>query len=363
MYTQEDLYWVWLCGQEGIGAAKRKALLERCGDIVKVYEAQQEQYVEAGLNEQQAERLALNKDLEGWRRKCQEWNRQGIEVVSRGNPLYPERLSNVQPAADLLFLRGNPQFLQTSCVAIVGARKCSTYGSSAARYLGHHLAEFGYTIVSGMASGIDAYAHWGALEEQGKTIAVLGCGIDICYPKENIQLYERIASQGLLISEYAPGTPPRPGFFPMRNRIIAALSRGVIVAEAAERSGALITVDQALEAGVEVFAVPGRIFDGTSKGTNRLIKQGASILYDWQDVPMELGDQVPEKEMAVKRFQDADTQRIWENIGWDARDPQALARELNIEAGKFLQCITMLELSGYIQRNLDGSIAIKKETE
>ena len=365
MYTQEDLYWMWLCSQEGIGPVKRAQLLERCGGIRQVYEASETEYLEAGLVPQLAASLTQNKDLEPYKEKYREWTNAGIVIMNRDDPGYPEYLKNVQPSVDLLYMIGDVSLLNARGVAMVGARKCSPYGAGVARYFGQNLASVGYTIISGMASGIDACAHQGALEVRRKTIAVLGCGIDICYPKGNLRLYEKIAKYGLLVSEYPPGTPPKAGFFPMRNRIIAALSRAIVVVEAAERSGTLITVDQALEMGVEVFAVPGSIFEETSKGTNRLIKQGAVIIYDWKDLPIELGDVIREedqnKEPGTRSFLDPDVQELWERVEWNPKNMQQLAREMKIETERFMQCVTFLEMAGCVVRHTDGSIARIKD--
>lgn len=360
MYTLEDYYWIWLCEQPGIGPAKRGALLKACGSVAAIYEADLAQYMAAGLREEQAVQLDRSKDLEPVRRRCQEWANQGIFVLTRAHAMFPESLCHIYPSVDRLFGRGDMELLSTRCVSIVGSRKCSSYGAGAARYLGQRLSKAGYTIVSGMASGIDACAHQGALDARGKTIAVLGCGIDICYPKGNLRLYEKIARWGLILSEYPPGMPPKAGLFPMRNRIIAALSRAVVIVEAAERSGALITADLALDAGKEVFAVPGQIFSSSSKGTHRLLRQGAVLISDWQDVPLELGDVVQEEKEEKKTFQDADVQAIWEQISWEAQSMQQLSQRLRIEADKFMQCITMLEMTGYVERRPDGSILRKK---
>ena len=162
-------------------------------------------------------------------------------------------------------------------IGIVGARRATAYGRNAAKSLAMALAEAGFWIVSGAARGIDTAAHLGALE-QGNTIAVLGCGVDISYPPENMQLLNRIAAAGAVLSEYSPGTPPTPGLFPARNRLISGLARGVVIVEAGEKSGALITADAALEQNRDVFAVPGSIFSEQSRGTHALIKQGAKLV-------------------------------------------------------------------------------------
>ena len=185
-----------------------------------------------------------------------------------------------------LFIRGTADLsvLARTSVAIVGARACSGYGASVARMLGRELAVAGLVVVSGLARGVDAEAHRGALEAGGATVAVLGCGIDRDYPAAHAELARRIAETGLVVSEYAPGVEPAPWRFPARNRIIAGLSAATVVVEARERSGALITADLALEGGREVFAVPGEIRSALSAGTNSLLKLGASPLTDTADV-------------------------------------------------------------------------------
>ena len=206
---------------------------------------------------------------------------------------------------------------------------------------------------NGMAFGIDAFAHRGTLDAYGKTIAVLGCGVDQCYPPGNQMLYRQIAEQGLIISEYPPGMTSRPGFFPMRNRLIAGLSRAVIVVEAARRSGSLITADLAMDMNKPVFAVPGPINENTSEGTNRLIQQGAVLLQDWDDVVRELRD-----ELAVQpevHFEDETTQQVWERVGWVAVYPDTMMQHLKLPPQKVMQCLTQLEMSGYVERLQDGS--------
>lgn len=360
MYTEEDLYWIWLSFQQGVGPAKRKELLRVCGSLTEVYQASAEQYEKAGLTPEQACRLQETRDLKRWERLLRQWEETGVQVLTRASRQYPQRLSELNPPADVLFLKGNAALLDTPCIAVVGARKCTTYGSSAARFLGRKLSRAGYTIISGMACGIDACAHQGTLDGRGGTIAVLGSGIDVCYPRGNQRLYDRIAKQGLIVSEYPPEEQPRAGYFPMRNRIIAALSQAVIVVEAARRSGALITADQALENGTEVFAVPGSIFSATSKGTHYLIQQGAALLSDWTDVIETLGADLPAEPDRDKHFQDADVQAVWEQIGWEAKNEQQIAVQIGMDAARFMQCVTVIELTGYALRTPDGCIVRKK---
>ena len=210
--------------------------------------------------------------------------------VSRGRPGYPPLLAELHDPPARLHLRGGPaEILSRTAVAVVGARSCSRYGAQVARELARELAGAGVVVVSGLARGIDGEAHRGALAAGGPTVAVLGCGIDRDYPRAHSQLAGRIAENGLVVSEYPPGVEPAPWRFPARNRIVAGLASATVVVEARERSGALITADFALELGRDVFAVPGEITSGLSKGTNDLIRQGATPLLAAGDVLEALG--------------------------------------------------------------------------
>jgi DNA processing protein len=222
----------------------------------------------------------------------------GHRFLSRSSADFPPLLRAVHDPPAGLFLRGGsePELLSRPAVALVGARACSGYGASVARSLGRELAAAGLVVVSGLARGIDAEAHRGALEANGATVAVLGCGIDRDYPAAHAELARRVAEAGLMVSEYAPGVEPAPWRFPARNRIVAGLCVVTAVVEARERSGALITADLALEEGREVFAVPGEITSSLSAGTNALLKLGAAPLTAAADVLASFGIE-PEPEL------------------------------------------------------------------
>jgi DNA processing protein len=219
----------------------------------------------------------------------------GFRFLARSARAFPPLLHAIHDPPPGLFLRGraDPELLSRPAVAIVGARACSGYGASVARMLGRELARAGLLVVSGLARGVDAEAHRGALEADAATVAVLGCGIDRDYPAAHAQLARRIAETGLIVSEYAPGVEPAPWRFPARNRIVAGLCAAAVVVEARERSGALITADLALEEGREVFAVPGEIGSALSAGTNGLLKLGASPLTTPADVLASFGLEEP----------------------------------------------------------------------
>ena len=216
---------------------------------------------------------------------------RGYRFVARSTPAFPPGLRAIHDPPPGLFVRGSAdlELLARPAVAIVGARACSGYGASVARMLGRELGQAGLVVVSGLARGVDAEAHRGALEADAPTVAVLGCGIDRDYPAAHAELARRIAADGLLVSEYAPGVEPAPWRFPARNRIVAGLCAATVVVEARERSGALITADLALEEGREVFAVPGEIASALSAGTNNLLKLGAAPLTTSADVLASFG--------------------------------------------------------------------------
>jgi len=212
----------------------------------------------------------------------------GIRVVTRDDGEYPARLQPISDPPRELFVRGTLLPQDEIAVAIVGARRSSEYGKAVARRLAADLAACGVTIVSGMARGIDGAAHQGALDAGGRTIAVLGCGPDIVYPRVHAPLMDRIVRSGAVVSEFSPGTPPRPEQFPQRNRIISGLAKGVVVVEGRIGSGSLITADFALEQGREVFAVPGNIFEETSWAPHQLVSQGARLVASASDILDEL---------------------------------------------------------------------------
>lgn len=205
-------------------------------------------------------------------------NENNIRILRKGDEEFPKILAEMNEPVERLYCTGDISLLGEFKAAVVGARKCSEYGRQAAFRTGKAFAELGIVTVSGMAAGIDGTAHRGALSGGGGTIAVLGCGPDVCYPEANYELYNQILKNGLIVSEYPPGTKPKPWQFPRRNRIIAALSSSVVVAEAGENSGAAITAVRAAEMGIDVFALPGNITSPCSAGTNRLIRDGARII-------------------------------------------------------------------------------------
>ena len=210
--------------------------------------------------------------------------KQNIDIININDQEYPEQLKNIYDYPISLYIKGNSKILNNKSIAIIGCRNASEYGMKSAQYFAYNLAQNDINIVSGLAKGKDSYAHIGAIMAKGKTIAVVGTGLDIVYPQENEKLSVNIEKNGAIISEYPLGTKPEKMNFPARNRIISGISKGIIVVEAKKKSGTLITVDFALEQGREIFVVPGNINSENSVGTNELIKQGAQIVTTYYDV-------------------------------------------------------------------------------
>ena len=224
----------------------------------------------------------------------------GIRMVERGERDYPARLLEIPDPPERLYVLGRLPEEKVPSVAVIGARECSEYGSYVAARLGECMGRNGIQVISGMARGIDGIGQTAALDVGGSSFAVLGSGVDVCYPARNRRLYERLRERGGVLSEYPPGTPALSRNFPPRNRIVSGLADAVVVVEAREKSGTLITVDMALEQGKEVYAVPGRVTDALSSGCNRLVKLGAAMLLDPEELAEELRGICGRRDLAVR---------------------------------------------------------------
>ena len=292
---QERILALALCRVEGIGAVSIRKLLEKAGDVSEIRKLPAES-LQKLLGEKKAALLKnwdAPENLEQAKRQEEQWKKKGISFDFLWEEAYPKRLKEISDPPLVLYRIGKLPEPEKKMVAIVGARACSSYGKEMAEYFARGLAKEGVGIVSGMARGADGIAQRAALSAGGYSVAVLGCGVDICYPDENRLLYEKLKETGCILSEYPPGTLPHSRLFPPRNRIISALSDLVLVIEAREKSGTLITVDMALEQGKDVFAVPGRITDTCSRGCNRLIGNGAGIAVSVAQLLQELQGSVP----------------------------------------------------------------------
>ena len=278
-------YWVWLSELKGLRNQTRLALLRRFGDPESIFYADADELLLTDGVERSQLKLLENHDLAPADRILADCQRLDIRLLTLSDAAYPGRLKNIYDPPALLYCKGRlPLLDDLLCVAVVGTRDCTPYGVACAEKLGFGLASGGAAVVSGLAKGIDAAAIRGALRAGGVTVGVVGNGLDVYYPHESRYLYEDVASAGVLLSEYPPGTEPASGHFPVRNRIISGLSQAALVVEAPEKSGALITAATALEQGRDVFAVPGPIDAPASVGCNRLIRDGAGLVSDASDI-------------------------------------------------------------------------------
>ena len=283
---QNKKYWVWFSLVQKLGSRRKQKLLKKYKTPEKIYQLTKGELEKInGIGEHIAENILDSNVRKRVDVHIKYMEKNHIEIVSINEKEYPENLKQIYDPPISLYIRGNKEILNQKNMAIVGCRNCSEYGKKATKYFAYQLAKDKFNIVSGLARGVDSYAHLATLCAKGKTIAVLGNGLDQIYPKENIRLANEILKNGgAIISEYPLGTKPEKMNFPARNRIISGMSNGVIVVEAKEKSGSLITADFALEQGREVYAVPGNINSVNSVGTNFLIKQGAKIVTHYSDI-------------------------------------------------------------------------------
>ncbi len=279
-------YWIWLSRIEGLGPIKIKELLKQYKTPENIWELDKNKLMQTkGIGENIANSILKKEYRENLEQYVKYMKKYNIGIITIEDKDYPKKLLHIYDAPAILYYKGDKKLLHTDIIAMIGCRECSNYGKEVSIKFSYELAKKGITIISGMAKGIDSYSHIGCIKAGGKTIAVLGSGLDIIYPKENCLLYDEILSaKGLILSEYVIGTKPSKLNFPARNRIISGLSNGVIVVEAKGKSGTLNTVDFALEQGKDIFVVPGNITSTNSTGTNELIKQGASCVTGVEDI-------------------------------------------------------------------------------
>src|SRR5689334_12135002 len=285
---EEELYWLALKLIPGLGARTSGKLLDRFRSPQAIFRASRSELEDAGVSGTVAQSISSGCTFEDAAAQQEKMSESGAVMVTIGDSRYPQPLREIFDPPVLLFARGNLELLHSLMLGVVGTRRPTPYGIAAAERLAGDLAHAGLTIASGVARGIDTAAHRGALASGGNTVAVLGCGADVVYPSDNRKLATEIVARGLIVSEFPMGAVAFPQNFPIRNRIISGMSVGVLVVEGAQYSGSAITAKLAMDQGREVFAIPGNITSKLSWGPNLLIKQGAKIVQDWNDVVVEL---------------------------------------------------------------------------
>ena len=345
---------MWLSSlSANVGAARLNHLLRVFGTAREVFGASENALTEEGgltgcglIN---LLKSRSNGYIDGIKKKCDDMN---ISFIARESDEFPQLLKDIPRAPLGLFCLGELPPDESPKVAVIGSRRCSEYGKIASRMVAKPLSERGMVIVSGMATGIDSMAHKAALQGGGKTVAVLGTGVDICYPAENRRLRQEIISNGCLVSEYPPGTEARRHYFPDRNRIVSGISLGVIVVEAAKKSGTLGTVNHAAEQGREVFAVHGNITSKLSEGTNALIRDGVHPVQDYTDVLHALGLMPPIGENLNVEKQCTplghDEKLVFDSVGLEPRSYENLMDATGLNCGRLHFVLTGLEIKGHL---------------
>ncbi|MDQ3633630.1 MAG: DNA-processing protein DprA [Acidobacteriota bacterium] len=362
--------WISLNMTPGIGPRKATQLLERFGSADNVFHALRSELEGLRLKAETIQSILKKEFHDKAEEELNNVKEMGGDVLVLDDGSYPNLLREIADPPITLYVKGNWQeCFEMPCIGIVGSRRCTTYGRNASEMLGRDLAEHGVCVVSGFARGIDSQAHKGAIEGKGKTIAVFGTGIDGVYPKENAKLVDEILdSGGAIVSQFPLGTPPLRENFPYRNRIISGLSYGILIIEASERSGSLITARLAMEQDREVMAIPGNITSKTSFGTNYLIKSGAKLVQQWQDVvsefPAEIAAEIlpPKVDEEDKKDKKAEKptsnfpkglsineKKIYENLKADAhKHLDLIMDESGLSFGELNSAIVSLDLKDLI---------------
>jgi DNA processing protein len=357
-------YWIGFNLIKGIGAVRMQALIQHFGDLEVAWKAAPTDLVKAGLGAKVIERIVQARETVNLEKLWEKIESQGIKVLTWQDESYPGRLKEIDQPPPVLFVRGEYLLDDLFAVAIVGTRRVTAYGRQITEELSSFLATNGITVVSGLARGVDAIAHQSTLKAGGRTIGVLGSGVDKLYPPEHRGLAEQMMERGAIISDYALGTPPDASNFPPRNRIISGLSLAVVVIEAGETSGALITAEFAAEQGREVFAVPGSILAPQSKGTNKLIQRGALPLLSMNDLMQALDlTRMGEQKAARKMIPaDATEARLMNVLGSEPLHVDEIRNQAELPIEKVSATLALMELKGMV-RQVGGMnyVAVREE--
>lgn len=350
--TNQKLYWIGLNLVKGIGAVRFRALLNAFGDASEAWHASPQALRDAGLSQKLIENLQQVRSQVSLEKIWETIERQGVTVLTWEDERYPRRLKEIDQPPPVLYMHGELIETDEWAVAIVGTRRVTAYGRQVTEEVAGVLARSGVTIVSGMARGVDSIAHRSALSAGGRTIAVLGSGVDRIYPPENRKLAAEIIQHGALISDYPLGTPPEGINFPPRNRIISGISLGVVVVEAGITSGALITAGFAADQGRDVFAVPGNIMAPQSAGTNRLIQDGAQPLLDPQSILDALNLTMLTEHRAARVILPSDSTeaRLFEALGVEPLHVDEIRARTNLPIEQVSSTLALMELKGMVRQ-------------
>lgn len=351
--TSADLkYWVAFSLIPGIGRVRVSLLEKRFGDLETAWRARPSELRQAGLDPRSVasiveQRAAISPDAE-----VEKLERYKVKALTWRHPAFPPRLKEIYDVPPVLYVRGSLTAEDEWAIAVVGTRKPTAYGREVAAQVSTDLARSKVTVVSGLARGTDSVAHRAALDAGGRTVAVLACGLDLVYPPENLRLAQEITERGALVSDYPLGTQPRSEHFPRRNRIMSGLSLGVLVIEAGDSSGALITANLALEQNRDVFAVPGSVFSHASTGTNRLIQEGAKLITGAADILEELNLTMASQQLEMKELLPADDVEslLLKQLAAEPTHIDEVRRRSALPISTVSATLAMMELKGLVKQ-------------
>jgi len=358
-------FWVGFSRVKGIGAVRTNLLLHHFGNLEAAWNASEAPLRQAGLSEKVAQAVVETRKSLDLEREIENIEKSGIQILTLEDQCYPKKLLSIEYPPPVLYVKGAIVENDECAVAIVGTRHVTSYGRQVAGELGRFLSHNGVTVISGLARGVDAVAHQSALDAGGRTLAVLGSGVDVIYPPEHRSLAERVIAHGALISDYFPGTPPEGVNFPPRNRIISGLSTVTVIVEAGERSGALITAEFAASQGREVFAVPGSIYAVHSKGANRLIRDGALPLLEFSELLEALHlTQIDEYRYAKKVLPENDIELLlMEALKDEAMHIDEIKAAVGLPMEKISAALVMMKLKGMVKETDNLTYLSINETE
>lgn len=345
--------WLWLTQSCHITKAKAIKLYDAFLSIDNIYDAKREDYQKLGFLKEEDIASLMQKDLADANERFLAAEKKGVFLLTRDDPLFPCSLFDISSHPSVLYCKGNIKKLKKDeCISIVGSRTPQGYGKSVTSSLASSLGTEGFTIVSGMADGVDSIAHRAALECGAYTVAVLGCGPDVIYPRANFELYEKIVKNGMIITEYAPGVTPERFYFPERNKIVAALSCATVVTEAGLKSGSLITAEYAKKYSRHVFAVPGNVTSSLCSGSNELIKEGAHMATGAEDLLKILGKDAPmQKEKSASPSLSPKEKLIYDAISDAPKSIDEISAKTSLKVTELFDILLEMELGGMIQRS------------
>ena len=347
----------------GIGRVKFALLEKYFGSLERAWHAGAAELKRAGLDDRAVHAVTAARPKLSLDREMERLERYGVQVFTHHDPGYPARLKEIYDFPPVLYVKGQLLPQDEWCLAVVGTRRATAYGRQVTEEMVADLVRSKITIISGLARGIDSVAHRSALDNGGRSVAVFGCGLDMVYPRENAELARRVMERGALVSEYPLGTKPRPENFPRRNRIMGGISLGVLVIEAGNTSGAIITAQLALEQNREIFAVPGSIFSPASLGTNHLIQEGAKLVRSYTDILEELNLTAVARQMEIKEIiPPTDTETILlKHLGVDPVHIDEVCRNSNLSISQVSSTLAMMELKGLVRQMGTMSYILARE--